>query len=171
MDAGEYFYKSPIGLIRLTCDGGAVTGLYFIDGEPGPADTRDAPPVIVQCENDNALNAPPVIVQCVNELDGYFNGTLKEFSVKTKNAGTVFRERCWRALMTIPYGQTRSYRDMAELIGAPKAVRAVGGANHNNNISIIYPCHRVFGANGQLTGYGGSLWRKEWLLEFEKTNV
>jgi len=157
MGVNEYFYKSPIGLIRLTCESDAITGLYFYDGaDPEPPDLTDA---------------PPVIRQCADELDGYFGGTLKGFTVKTKNAGTVFQERCWRALMTIPYGQTRSYKDMAISIGAPKAVRAVGGANHRNNISIIYPCHRVIGANGQLTGYGGGLWRKEWLLEFEKGHV
>ena len=146
----HYFIDSPVGTIRLTSDGEAITGLHFIDG----TDNGGAPDI-------------PVVAQCRSELDEYFAGTRKIFTVKTKNAGTPFMERCWRQLLAIPYGATRSYKDIADWIGNPNAVRAVGGANHRNNISIIYPCHRVVGKNGELTGYGGGLWRKEWLIRHE----
>jgi len=146
-----YFIDSPIGTIRLTSDGDAVTGLHFED-EAGEAVAKNI----------------PVLLQCEKELNEYFAGTRKNFTVKTKNAGTVFMERCWRQLLSIPYGSTCSYADIAYWIGNPKGVRAVGGANNKNNISIIYPCHRVVGKDGSLTGYGGGLWRKEWLLKHEE---
>jgi len=145
-----YFLDSPVGTIRLTSDGDAITGLHFIDRGP-----EEVSPDV------------PAFALCAAELEEYFKGARKVFTVKTKNAGTPFMERCWRQLLAIPYGQTRSYADVAEWVGNPKAVRAVGGANNKNNISIIYPCHRVVGKDGSLTGYGGGLWRKEWLLRHE----
>jgi methylated-DNA-[protein]-cysteine S-methyltransferase len=105
---------------------------------------------------------------CVSQLDAYFAGTLRDFSVPLSLEGTEFRRRCWAALRDIPYGETRSYRDIAKATGNIKAVRAVGGANHNNPVSIIVPCHRVIGSDGSMTGYGGGLWRKEWLLNHER---
>ena len=148
-----YYTDSPIGTIRLTTDGTHITGLHFEDRDGGPEP-----------------EAVPVIEQCKKELEEYFSGSRKKFGVKTKNAGTGFMERCWKQLLTIPYGETVSYADVAGWIGNPKAVRAVGSANNKNNISIIYPCHRVVGKNGSLTGYGGGLWRKEWLLKHEEEN-
>ena len=147
-----YFTDSPVGIIRLLSDGENITGLHFLDGENEPGAGR----------------VPDVIERCAEELREYFCGKRKNFGVKTKNAGTPFMERCWRQLLAIPYGQTASYGDVARWIGEPGAARAVGGANNKNNISIIYPCHRVIGANGSLTGYGGGLWRKEWLIRHEK---
>ena len=105
------------------------------------------------------------------ELDAYFAGTLKRFSVPLDTAGTPFQEKVWSALRTIPYGATRSYGEQARQIGMPEAVRAVARANGDNRISIIIPCHRVIGADGKLTGYGGGLWRKQWLLEMERRNA
>jgi AraC family transcriptional regulator of adaptative response/methylated-DNA-[protein]-cysteine methyltransferase len=105
------------------------------------------------------------------ELDLYFQGCLREFKVPLVMAGTEFQARVWQALQTIPYGQTRSYKEQAIMIGQPKAVRAVGRANGDNRISIIIPCHRVIGDNGQLTGYGGGLWRKRFLLDLEQKNI
>lgn len=102
------------------------------------------------------------------ELDAYFAGTLKNFTVPLDTAGTPFQQKVWTMLRAIPYGQTRSYGEQARLIGMPTATRAVARANGDNRISIIIPCHRVVGADGKLTGYGGGLWRKQWLLEMER---
>jgi AraC family transcriptional regulator of adaptative response/methylated-DNA-[protein]-cysteine methyltransferase len=101
------------------------------------------------------------------EIDAYFDGSLREFSVPLELSGTDFQRQVWQELETIPFGVTRSYREQAQRINRPSAVRAVAGANGDNRISIIIPCHRVIGADGTLTGYGGGLWRKHWLLEHE----
>lgn len=146
--------NSPIGPITLTAEDGAITGLYF-DGNA---------PYIPQNQSDKETD---ILNQCEQELAAYFTGNLKKFTVSIRPTGTPFREKVWDALLTIPYGETASYLDMAKHIGNPKAVRAVGGANHNNPISIIVPCHRVIGSNGSLTGYGGGLDAKQWLLDLE----
>ncbi len=107
------------------------------------------------------------------QLKEYFSGTRKEFTVPLHTVGTNFQNKVWSALQNIPYGQTRSYKEQAIAIGNPESVRAVANANGLNRISIIIPCHRVIGVNGELTGYGGGLWRKKYLLELEeqqKTN-
>jgi AraC family transcriptional regulator, regulatory protein of adaptative response / methylated-DNA-[protein]-cysteine methyltransferase len=104
------------------------------------------------------------------QLDQYFEGKRKQFDIPIKTFGTDFQKKAWSALMKIPYGKTRSYKMQAEIIGRPKAVRAVGTANGLNRLSIIIPCHRVIGEDGKLTGYGGGLWRKQWLLNHEMKN-
>lgn len=140
-------YPTPIGPLRLVVRGGALVYLGFDEG--------DAP---------GAVPAP-----FITQLDEYFNGTRKVFDLPLDlSAGTAFRRRVWDALISVPYGETRSYKDIAADIGNERAVRAVGGANHNNPISIIVPCHRIIGADGSLTGYGGELWRKQWLLAHER---
>ena len=101
------------------------------------------------------------------QLEAYFQGTLRQFACKLDLIGTPFQKDCWKALLRIPYGETRSYGDIAREIGRPQAFRAVGMANHDNPIAIIVPCHRVVGANGTLTGYGGGLSTKEKLLRLE----
>jgi AraC family transcriptional regulator of adaptative response/methylated-DNA-[protein]-cysteine methyltransferase len=101
------------------------------------------------------------------QLTEYFDAERTEFSLPLVFSGTEFQKSVWRILQTIPYGCTRSYRQQAELLGAPKAVRAVARANGDNKIAVIIPCHRVIGSNGRLTGYGGGLWRKKYLLELE----
>jgi AraC family transcriptional regulator of adaptative response/methylated-DNA-[protein]-cysteine methyltransferase len=106
-----------------------------------------------------------------NELDAYFEGKLHTFKVPLDTAGTDFQQKVWTMLMTIPYAQTRSYGEQAKLIGMPTATRAVARANGDNRISIIIPCHRVVGSDGKLTGYGGGLWRKQWLLEHERKHA
>lgn len=108
------------------------------------------------------------IVKLKNQLIEYFEGKRKQFNVPLKLFGTEFQKKAWNALLTIPYGKTRSYKDQAQIIKHPKAVRAVGTANGCNRIAIVIPCHRVIGENGRLTGYGGGLWRKKWLLDHEK---
>ena len=109
----------------------------------------------------------PYFDQLKIELEEYFTGSRKVFDVPLDYKGTDFQEQSWDALLKIPYGETRSYQDQANAINNPKAVRAVAGANHSNKLSILIPCHRVIGKNGSLTGYGGELWRKAFLLKLE----
>jgi len=104
------------------------------------------------------------------QIKEYFDGTRKEFTVPLVIAGTAFQKQVWSALQTISYGETRSYKEQAEIIGNPRAIRAVARANGDNRIAIIIPCHRVIGANGELVGYGGGLWRKRYLLNLEAEN-
>ena len=154
-------YATPIGNLFLSAEDGAVTALYFEGGRTTPPTLKETPP---NSEDAKVLNA------LTEELDAYFAGTLREFTVPLRPKGTPFRTNVWEALCTIPYGETISYKELAQRIGNPKAIRAVGGANHNNPISIIIPCHRVIGANGKLVGYGGGLNVKEFLLEHEQNN-
>lgn len=109
-----------------------------------------------------------ILEQIEDELEQYFDGRLRNFSVPLSTPGTDFQQAVWRALRDIPYGETRSYAEQARAIGKPEAVRAVARANGDNRIAIIIPCHRVIGADGSLTGYGGGLWRKRWLLDLEQ---
>ena len=146
-----YCYESPIGPITLGADCNAVTELLF-----------EMPPA------DRPQQKTPLLQQTIAELDEYFSGKRKQFTIPLAPQGTVFQKRVWDALLTIPYGQTRTYGQIAAQISKPKACRAVGMANHNNPISILIPCHRVIGANGSLTGYGGGLPVKQTLLALEK---
>ncbi len=114
------------------------------------------------------LGESAIIQQLKRELTEYFNGKRKTFDVALDFRGTEFQESAWKALLKIPYGETRSYKEQAIAIKRPTAVRAVAGANNRNKISIVIPCHRVIGKNGSMTGYGGELWRKEFLLKLEK---
>lgn len=113
----------------------------------------------------------PLMQQVKSEMDAYFDGTLRQFTVPLQAPGTVFQESVWDELRKIPYGELRSYGDVAEKIDHASAVRAVGRANGDNRIAIIIPCHRVVGADGELTGYGGGLWRKEYLLAMEQAQA
>ena len=146
---------SPIGRLLLTCDDHALTGLYM---EPEQARTTGG---WVQ----DASAAP--LAAAARQLAEYFAGSRREFDLVLRLDGTVFQTRVWRELTKIPYGRTWSYGDLAKRIGKPSAPRAVGLANGRNPISIVVPCHRVIGADGSLTGYGGGLPRKRWLLAHE----
>jgi methylated-DNA-[protein]-cysteine S-methyltransferase len=106
----------------------------------------------------------------VEQLEAYFNGVLHAFEVPLDTVGSEFQLKVWRALCEIPYGETRSYGQIATALGHPKSSRAVGLANHQNPVAIVVPCHRVIGANGSLTGYGGGMNRKRWLLAHEERN-
>lgn len=106
----------------------------------------------------------------IKQLEEYFNGERQHFSINYYFYGTEFQQKVWDALTRIPYGETCSYSDIATRIGVPRAVRAVGGANNKNPLSIIVPCHRVIGKDGKMVGYGGGVERKEYLLAFEKQN-
>lgn len=147
------YFSSPVGTLTLTEEEDALTGLYF--GR-------------LSRQGQEVLS--PVLEETARQLSEYFSGKRREFSLPLSPKGTEFQLRVWRALETIPYGETRSYGDIARLIGSPKACRAVGMANHRNPISIIVPCHRVVGANGSLTGYGGGLDAKRFLLDLEQQN-
>jgi methylated-DNA-[protein]-cysteine S-methyltransferase len=155
LNAYSYF-ESPIGRLLLTSDGTALTGLYM---EP----SRKAQSVDgwIQDEAVAPLSAT------VRQLTEYFAGTRREFDLPLRLQGTTFQTRVWRELTVIPYGQTWSYGQLAQRIDKPSASRAVGLANGRNPISILVPCHRVIGADGSLTGYGGGLERKRWLLVHE----
>jgi methylated-DNA-[protein]-cysteine S-methyltransferase len=109
----------------------------------------------------------PVLVETERQLNAYFARDLREFDLPLDMKGTPFQIRVWRALLKIPYGETRSYAQQARVVGAPDAVRAVGAANGRNPIPIVVPCHRVIGSNGKLTGFGGGLPLKRWLLDLE----
>lgn len=145
--------KSPIGELRLLSDGKALTGLYMGSYGPKPA--------------KGWVRGGSFIERAEKQLRAYFDGTRKTFNLPLAGEGTEFQKTVWKALCDIPYGETISYGELARRIGQPKAPRAVGLANGSNPISIIVPCHRVIGANGTLTGYGGGLPRKKWLLEHE----
>jgi methylated-DNA-[protein]-cysteine S-methyltransferase len=110
---------------------------------------------------------PPHVRQCIAELDEYFAGTRNDFTIPVKQSGTEFQQKVWQQLCKIPYGTTISYIELARRLGNSKLTRAVGGANHRNKLWIVVPCHRVIGADGSLTGYGGGLECKQWLLQHE----
>ncbi len=147
---------SPIGLLTLAGRGPVLTNLRMVDQtyEPDRADWE---------LDDRAFP------DAVEQLEAYFAGELRQFDVNLEMAGTAFQRKVWNALRTIPYGETRSYGEIAQQIGAPTAFRAVGLANGHNPIAVIVPCHRVIGANGSLTGFGGGLQRKSTLLDLEKS--
>ena len=140
---------SPVGKLLIRGDEESIIEVSFAGAELNHADDCD------------------LLRKCALELEMYFAGKLKEFTVPLKLVGTDFRKKCWQALRTIPYGETISYKELAIKVGNPKACRAVGGANHHNPIVIIVPCHRVIGTRGGLTGFGGGLDKKQMLLELE----
>jgi AraC family transcriptional regulator of adaptative response/methylated-DNA-[protein]-cysteine methyltransferase len=115
--------------------------------------------------------ASPFFDRLADELRAYFAGMLRRFESPLDLRGTAFQARVWSGLLSIPYGQTRTYSEQAKLIGAPGSVRAVARANGDNRIAVVVPCHRVVGADGSLTGYGGGLWRKRWLLDLERASL
>jgi len=147
------FVDSPVGRLTLVAEDGVLAGLYL-------PEHRHAPSLDLPVEE---TGLPAVREQ----LTAYFSRDLKEFDLPLAVTGTPFQEQVWAALRTIPYGETWTYRELAEAIGRPTAVRAVGLANGRNPVSIVVPCHRVVGADGSRTGYGGGLAAKEWLLDLE----
>ena len=150
--------RSPVGRILLAGNARALTHLSFQDGrhptEPDPGWTYAEQP----------FQRP------IRQLEEYFSGNRKMFTITLAPQGTPFQQRVWQALQAIPYGQTQSYGQIAKAVGKPTASRAVGAANGQNPISIIVPCHRVIGSNGKLVGYGGGLSIKETLLAHESSH-
>jgi methylated-DNA-[protein]-cysteine S-methyltransferase len=147
---------SPVGPLTLAGKDGCLMHLLMVDQAHEPSHSGWE-------RNDSAFS------DAVEQLEEYFGGERREFELDLDPVGTAFQRRVWEALQTIPYGETRSYGQIAEQIGSPGAVRAVGLANGRNPIGIIVPCHRVIGANGSLTGYGGGLDRKRILLDLERS--
>ena len=143
------YHESPIGLIEVCGTSEGVTSLNFVE------------------QYRYELEPNSIVREAMRQVSDYFLGTRRGFSVPIALQGTDFQRLVWQQLLNIPFGRTVSYQDIANAIGKPRAVRAVGAANGQNPISIIVPCHRVVGSNGSLTGYGGGLWRKEWLLRHE----
>lgn len=143
--------ETPIGPLTLQADEAAVTAIRF--GAGGAQDTS------------------PLLDAAEAQLREYFAGALRTFDLPLAPHGTAFQQRVWAALRAIPYGETRTYGELAAAIGSPNASRAVGMANHRNPISIVIPCHRVIGANGTLTGYAGGLEVKRKLLALEGINI
>lgn len=146
---GLAYYPSPVGDLKITSLEDKITGIHFFDGE--------------QLEP----NVTPVIQECINELDAYFYQGRKFFTVDIAMSGSSFQQKVWNELLTIPYGKTLSYFDLALRTGDINNVRAVGHANGENPFAIIVPCHRVIGKNGDLVGYAGGIDKKMWLLQHE----
>jgi methylated-DNA-[protein]-cysteine S-methyltransferase len=145
----EAIYSSPVGLLNITGTDAGIRSILYGD--------------FVK-ENGKV---PECLVECIQQLDEYFNGRRKVFNLLLDAEGTDFQLRIWKLLQDIPFGRTLSYLELAIFSGDAKAVRAVGHANGQNKINIVVPCHRVIGSNQKLIGYGGGLWRKEWLLKHE----
>lgn len=148
---------SPVGELTLVATNKGLTAILWENDRPGRVplgETRE--------DRDN-----PVLIEAERQIAAYFAGELTEFTIALDFAGTEFQKSVWAALLTIPFGETRSYAEIAHQIGKPKAVRAVGAANGRNPISIIAPCHRVIGSNGSLTGFAGGLEAKQLLLTLE----
>ena len=152
MDESEQVYVSaietPLGILEVRAEEEGIRTIEFVE--------------------EAATGYPPVEAEDMQQLVDYFAGKRKTFDLKLAPKGTEFQQSVWEKLAEIPYGVTVSYLDIAKKIGNPKSTRAVGGANGKNPIALVLPCHRVIGSNQKLTGYGSGIWRKKWLLEFEK---
>ena len=151
-------YPSPIGTMLLAATEKGLACLQFSILDPPTRGPLAAFEWIESIERTAPYSA---------ELDEYFAGTRKEFTLPLDMRGTEFQKACWSALVQIPFGQTRSYAEIARQIGRPTAIRAVGSANHDNPVAVVVPCHRVVGTSGKLTGYAGGLQAKRQLLELE----
>ena len=156
----NYVYKtmeSPVGNLRLVASDKGLAAILWEDDDPRRvrliADTED--------------RTHPVLLETERQLNEYFDGRRESFSLELDFAGTEFQKKVWRALLTIPFGETRSYGQIAKQVGNPRAVRAVGAANGRNPIAIVAPCHRVIGSTGKLTGFAGGLEAKGRLLALE----
>ena len=156
---------SPLGTLRLFARADELVGVYLPEMEGGgPAPPRGTDQLAPAAES----RACAVLALAAAQLAEYFAGARRVFELPLGPRGTGFQERVWHALRAIPYGETRSYGELARAIGRPAASRAVGAANAKNPISIIVPCHRVIAANGELTGYAGGMAAKRWLLDHER---
>jgi methylated-DNA-[protein]-cysteine S-methyltransferase len=152
---------SPVGPLTLIASDAGLAAVLWQNDRPAR--------VRVRAEREDARH--PVLIEAVRQLDEYFAGRRTRFTLPLAPIGTPFQRRVWEALNTIPFGETRSYREIAQQIGHPSAVRAVGAANGRNPNSIITPCHRVIGSNGALTGFAGGLDIKAYLLTLESART
>lgn len=149
-----FYYDTEIGVIGIAEENGYISDMVF--GKDGLIDAEIAETRLIK--------------KAFGQISGYLSGTRKSFDLPLLVEGTEFQEKVWNELLKIPYGETRTYGQIAEAVGNPKAVRAVGAANNRNSLPILIPCHRVVGANGSLTGYSGGLDAKRKLLEIEEKN-
>jgi methylated-DNA-[protein]-cysteine S-methyltransferase len=147
----QAYFKSPIGILKISADEKGIREIEFVKKE----------------DKSIQKSSSKIIQDCIKQLDEYFQGKRKSFELKLKPEGTEFQKKVWKELLKIPYGKTLSYGEVSRRIKNQKAVRAVGQAIGRNPISIIVPCHRVIGSDGDLTGYASGLWRKKWLLKLE----
>lgn len=148
-----FFYETPVGILRIAEENNSITEISFL---------QEKVPII-----ESTLKETPLLKRTFSQLQEYFSKTRTTFDLPLNPKGTTFQKKVWDALITIPYGETRSYKQIAEQVNCPKGSRAVGLANHNNPIAIIIPCHRVIGVDGKLVGYAGGLSIKETLLQIE----
>ena len=146
-----FFYDTPVGKLCIGEEDDSITRVTW----------SKVPQEYIQEETELILN-------CKIQLEEYFAGNRKQFDLPLAPKGTDFQKRVWKALTDIPYGETRTYGEIAAAVGSPKAARAVGMANNKNPIGIIVPCHRVVGADGKLVGYAGGMEKKEWLKNLEQ---
>lgn len=153
MDLFQGYIHNDLGYIAIETDSDKIMSVYFTDTKPEES------------------NSNPVVEECKSQLLEYFSGTRKIFSLPLDLKGSQFQVDVWNELMKIPFGEVITYSKLAHRMGDVKKIRAVGMANSKNPIGIIVPCHRVVGKNGKLVGYGGGLWRKKWLLDFESSRL
>ena len=151
------FYRSPVGLLRISATDTYIREISFIDTLEGSGQEAE--------ELKGPL--PSILIQCIEQLIQYFQGQRRVFELPIHQDGTEFQQRVWNELNAIPFGKTISYLEQSRRLGDTSAIRAVAAANGRNNIVIVVPCHRVIGSKRDLVGYGGGLWRKKWLLDHE----
>jgi len=152
------FVNSPVGRLTLVATDAGLAAILWEHDRPGR----------VRLPLDAEEPSHPVLVETARQLDEYFDGRRNVFTMPLDMAGTPFQRKVWQALLTIPFGETRTYTQIAQQIGSPAAVRAVGAANGRNPVAIVAPCHRVIGSGGQLTGFAGGLETKAYLLDLER---
>lgn len=166
------YINSPLGITKIVGDKDGIASVSVLNyktfDEASEVEPNNLSFQRKQESNEKPSDiVPEVLEDCVLQLNQYFEGSRKQFSLKLNPKGTVFQERVWDALLTIPYGKTTSYLQLSRQLGDEKAIRAVANANGKNPLWIIVPCHRVIGSDGSLTGYASGLYRKQWLLEHE----
>ncbi|HIX39461.1 methylated-DNA--[protein]-cysteine S-methyltransferase [uncultured Desulfovibrio sp.] len=155
-DKAEMLLSTPLGSLLLAADALGLTGVRLVTSPSAARETR----------SDN-----PLLREAAGQIAAYFAGRLRRFDLPLHPAGTPFQQRVWAALREIPYGETRSYKDIAQAVGSPRAFRAVGMANHKNPLLLVTPCHRVIAADGALRGFACGLECKSFLLRFERENI
>jgi methylated-DNA-[protein]-cysteine S-methyltransferase len=150
-------YNSPVGFIKIKISDGFVNELLYINAEQPASSVKEKLSVADK----------KILQNCITQFDEYFSGERKIFDLPLQQSGTAFQQKVWNELIKIPFGKTISYMQMAQRLGDAKSIRAAASANGRNKLNIVVPCHRVIGSDGSLTGYGGGLPRKKWLLEHE----
>ena len=160
MNHQEFFieqFNSPVGALQITTSSDRLISVLFLEAKTKPMMAEEI-----------TKNNPDIMQQTILQLQEYFEGKRKSFDVEIEMNGTEFQKNVWQELLKIPFGKTITYAEQSKRIKNEKAIRAIASTNGKNQINIIIPCHRVIGSDGSLTGYGGDLWVKKWLLQHEK---